>query len=122
MMIGGIVMFGVSYLVPAIIGGAVGSLEDDECDCNEAFRLMIPIAGPVTLLHSGRDYTAFNALMIMDTVLQSAGIVLTVFGIIRFVNSGQESEYDEAKLREPRFDFAALPTPGGGIATLRLKL
>lgn len=121
-MIGGIVMFGVSYLVPAIIGGGVGSLKDDECDCNEAFRLMIPIAGPVTLLHRGSDYTAFNALMITDTILQTAGIVLTVFGIIRFAKSAPQDEYDDAKLREPRFDFAALPTPGGGVATLRLRL
>jgi len=118
-MIGGIVLFGVSYLVPAIIGGMVGSVDTDECDCMDAYRMFIPIVGPLTLLHKDIDYRGLNALLITDTVLQSAGLVMTIFGIMRFVASGQDAT---AQLREPGLHFVATPTPGGGYAALRWKM
>jgi hypothetical protein len=118
-MIAGIVLFGVSYVVPAIIGGMVGSLNEDTCDCMDAYRMFIPIAGPLTLLHNDRDYRGLNALLITDTVLQSAGLVMAIIGIMRFVASGQEPT---AQLREPRLQLVTAPTPSGGYAALRWQL
>lgn len=119
-MVAGIVLFGVSYLVPAMIGGVVGSLDDNICNCMNAYRMFIPIAGPLTLLHNDRDYRGLNLLLIMDTVLQSAGLVMTIFGITRYIASGQEDP--RAQLHEPRMQFVAAPTPGGGYAALRWRL
>jgi len=122
MMIGGIVLFGVSYLVPAIIGGGVGSLDRDQCDCHDAYRMFIPVVGPLTLLHDDREYNPLNALLITTTVLQSAGIILSVFGIMRYAASArEEEEYDYGRLT-PRLKLVAAPLPGGAYGALQLRL
>ena len=122
MMIGGIVLFGVSYLVPAVIGGAVGSLERDDCDCHDAYRMFIPVVGPLTLLHNERKYNPLNAVLITSTVLQSAGVVLTVFGILRYAASAQAEEDEEYGRLTPNLSWMATPIPGGGYAALNLRL
>ena len=123
MLIGGLVMFGVTYIVPAVIGGVVGSIDEDHCDCQDAYRMFIPVAGPLTLLHDERRYNPLNALLITTTVLQSAGIVLTVFGIIRYAASARAAdEYDEYGRLTPHLSWMATPVPGGGYAALSLRL
>lgn len=121
MMIGGIVLFGVSYLVPAVIGGGIGSLDRDDCDCHDAYRMFIPVAGPLTLLHNERKYNPLNAVLITSTVLQSAGIVLTVFGILRYAASAEAEDEEYGRLT-PNLSWMATPTPGGGYAALSLRL
>jgi hypothetical protein len=124
MMIAGIALFGASYLAGAISGSVIGSLEDNECDCDDAYRMFIPIAGPLTLLNQSHNDARglINGLLITDTVLQSAGLVLTIFGIIRFANSGQDED-DEVMLRPAPFMIGAAPLPGGGgVATFQFRL
>ena len=118
MMIAGIVLFGVSYVPPAFIGGLVAGVDRDVCDCRDASRMFIPVVGPLTLLHDSSEYSALNALLVFDSIAQSAGVVLTVFGIIRWSKS-QDPEL--AKLTEPGWDWVATPVPGGAQTALRLR-
>jgi hypothetical protein len=123
MMISGFVLFGVSYLVPAITGAYIGSLKDVSCECGDASRMLIPVAGPLTLLHHEERYIAFDALLITDAVLQTAGLVLSVFGIISYVRSGADDDEDAtAPLPRPRLSVNVAPSRGGALATLRLQL
>jgi len=118
MMIAGIVIFGVAYIPPAIIGSAVADVDRDVCDCGDGYRMMIPVVGPLTLLHEPGEYNALNALLIFDAVAQSAGVVLAVFGIMR-LSANREDEL--ASDTEPGLSFTALPTPGGAQGALQLR-
>ncbi|HTU57349.1 MAG TPA: hypothetical protein VMF89_02930 [Polyangiales bacterium] len=121
MMIGGIALLAAGYVPPAIIGLGVGTQERSECDCRDALRLLIPIVGPLTLWKPNRDLNVFfNTLMVFDTLLQTTGLVLTIFGIMKYNASAQDAEY--GKLPKPKLTFAATPTPGGAYAGLRLQL
>jgi hypothetical protein len=122
MMIAGLVLFGVSYVFPAMVGIAVGSEKRDSCDCKDAYRMLIPVAGPLTLLHGDSDYRAFNGLLVTDAVLQGAGMVLTIFGIMRYIASAREA--DDYSLEHPRspWSFDVAPAPGGAYGALRLRL
>jgi hypothetical protein len=116
-------MLGVTYIAPVAIGGVVGSFDESYCDCRDAYRMFIPIAGPLMLLHGGRRYSELNGLLITTTVLQSAGLVLTIFGIIRYAASAQAAEDYEAYGRlTPNLSWMATPVPGGGYAALSLRL
>jgi len=53
-------------------------------------------------------------------VLQSAGIVLTVFGIIKYASSA--AEVDDYGRLTPKLSWGAAPLPGGGYAALQLRL
>lgn len=123
-MIAGIALFGASYLAGAITGATLASMDNTDCNCDDAYRMLIPIAGPLTLLNQSHHHDArpiINAFLITDTLLQSAGLVLTIFGIIRFANSGHDD--DEVRLRPPPFMVGAAPLPGGGgVATFSLRL
>ena len=121
MMITGIALLAAGYVPPAIIGLGVGTQERSQCDCRDALRLLIPVVGPLTLWKPNRDLNVFfNTLMVFDTLLQTTGLVLTIFGIMKY-NASAEDEY--GKLRPPpRLTFAATPTVGGAYAGLRLQL
>ena len=122
MMIAGIALFGATYIFPAMVGVVLASETRDTCDCRDGYRMLIPVAGPLTLLHSDGDYRALNGLLITDAVLQGAGLVLTIFGIMRYIASGHEE--DEYSLEHPRpaWSFNAAPMPGGAYGALRLRL
>jgi hypothetical protein len=121
MMIGGIALLAAGYVPPAIIGLGVGMQERSNCDCRDALRLLIPIVGPLTLWKPNRDLNVFfNTLMVFDTLLQTTGAILTVFGIMRYNASVEDAEY--GKQRTPRLTFSATPTLGGAYAGLRLQL
>jgi hypothetical protein len=123
MMIAGLVLFGVSYVFPAMVGIAIGSEKRDSCDCRDAYRMLIPVAGPLTLLHGDSDYRAFNGLLVTDAVVQGAGLLLSIFGIMRYVASAHAQ--DDYSLEHPRspWSFNATPLPGGGAyGALRVRL
>jgi hypothetical protein len=121
MMIAGIALFAGGYLPPAIIGLGVGTQDRHECDCREALRLLIPVAGPLTLWKPNKDLNFFfNTLMVFDSLVQTAGVVLTVFGILRYNESARAEEL--GKLRKPQLTFGATPIPGGAYGSLRLQL
>jgi hypothetical protein len=120
LMISGFVVFGVSYLVPAFIGAAVAGIDEEVCDCSDALRMFIPLAGPLTLIHSDDDYYYLNALLIFDAVVQGAGLALSIWGIIRYVESGREQEF--AKQPDSPLTFSLVPTPHGAYGSLRLQL
>lgn len=121
MMIAGIVLFAASYVPPAIIGGLVGNLDDEQCDCNDAFRMWIPVVGPLTLLHEDKDYEALNALLIMDTIAQGAGLALTIFGVMRYIASGRSEEEPFASTRRG-LHLELKPSWRGAQAALTLRL
>lgn len=114
-------MFGVTYLVPAMMGGVIGSIDKGDCDCHDANRMFIPIVGPLTLLHSDSDYNPLNALLIMTTVLQSVGALMTVLGIIRYAESAEDDDYEMGRLTRS-LRIVAAPVPGGAYAGLNLRL
>ena len=124
MMVAGIALFAASYLPSAIIGLGVGTQDRSDCDCRDALRLAIPVVGPLSLWKPHRDLNVlFNTLMVFDTLVQTTGVVLTVFGIIKYSLSAHDEDY--GKLRKPtapRLSFSAAPTPGGAYAGLRLQL
>lgn len=124
MMIGGIALLAAGYVPPAIIGLGVGTQERSNCDCRDALRLLIPIVGPLTLWKPNRDFNVFfNTLMVFDTLLQTTGLVLTIFGIMKYNASAHDAEYGKLpKPMTPKLTFAATPTLGGAYAGLRLQL
>lgn len=122
MMISGIALLAAGYVPPAIIGLGVGMQDREECDCRDALRLLIPIVGPLTLWKPNRDLNVFfNTLMVFDTLIQTTGLVLTIFGIMKY--SASADEYSKLKQRTgPRLSFSAMPTPGGAYGGVRLQL
>ena len=124
MMIGGIALLAAGYVPPAIIGLGIGTQDRSACDCRDALRLLIPIVGPLTLWKPNRDFNVFfNTLMVFDTLLQTTGLVLTIFGIMKYNASAHDAEYGKLpKPMAPKLTFAATPMPGGAYAGLRLQL
>jgi|GEM_PF-5482090 len=124
MMIGGIALLAAGYVPAAIIGLGVGTQERSNCDCRDALRLLIPLVGPLTLWKPHRDFNVFfNTLMVLDTLLQTTGLVLTIFGIMKYSASAHDAEYGKLpKPMTPKLTFAATPTLGGAYAALRLQL
>jgi hypothetical protein len=124
MMISGIALLAAGYVPPALIGLGLGTQDRDECDCRDALRLLIPVVGPLTLWKPHRDFNVFfNALMVFDTLIQTTGLVLTIFGIMKYNASAHDDDY--GKLRRPtapKLSFAAMPMPGGAYGGLRLQL
>jgi hypothetical protein len=124
MMIAGIALLAAGYVPPAMIGLAVGTQPRDKCDCRDALRLLIPIGGPLTLWKPNEDLNVFfNGLMLIDSLMQTTGLVLTIFGVIRYNESAREDEYGALHpKKKPALSFGAAPTPGGVVGTLRLQL
>jgi hypothetical protein len=121
MLIAGVALFAGGYVPPAIIGLGLGTQDRKECDCRDALRLLIPVAGPLTLWKPNKDLNFFfNSLMVLDSLVQTAGVVLTVFGIIKYNESAQNEEL--GRLREPRLTYGITPLPGGAYGGLRLQL
>lgn len=121
MLITGLAVFAGGYLPPAIIGLGFGTQDRSECDCGDALRLLIPVAGPLTLLKPNKDLNFFfNTLLVFDSLIQTAGVVFTTFGILRYNESAQDEELDRP--RKPALSFGATPLPGGAYGSLRLRL
>jgi hypothetical protein len=122
LLIAGSILFAVSYVPPALIGLAVASQPREQCDCRDALRLLVPIVGPVMMWKPDRDFNFFfNALMVIDTVMQVAGATMLVIGIIRYSASAQDDPQAN-KHTGPQLSFSAMPTPGGAYGALRLQL
>lgn len=122
MLIAGAALFAGGYLPPAIIGLGIGTQDRSQCDCREALRLLIPIAGPLTLWKPNKDFNFFfNTLMVLDSLVQTTGVVLTVFGIMRYNQSVREAELGKVR-KHPALTFGATPLPGGAYGSLRLQL
>lgn len=100
----------------------MGTQDRKECDCRDALRLLIPLVGPLTLWQPNKDLNFFfNTLMVIDSLVQTTGVVLTVFGILRYNQSAQDAD-EYGRLRKPALSFGATPLPGGAYGSLRLQL
>jgi hypothetical protein len=120
-MITGLALFGVSYVVPAII--AAGFATQHSCHCGEGLRMLIPIAGPLTFYESRRgDYMLLNTVVVIDTVLQSAGLLLSIIGIVRFIATAPPDSEQAALHATPTWSFDTAPLAGGAYASLVLRL
>jgi hypothetical protein len=61
--------------------------------------------------------------MLIDSLVQTAGLVLTIFGAIRMAETTEEAEYGRVRPRpQPALSFGAAPMPGGLVGSLRLQL
>jgi hypothetical protein len=101
-----------------MFGAAFAS--SDECDCREAYKLLIPIGGPLLLIE-GDNEPIGNAALVFDSVAQTAGLLLAIIGIARFAASG--SDNPEPALRvAPHLTLDATPIPGGAYTSLKWKL
>jgi hypothetical protein len=119
LMAAGLTVFGISYLVPAILGISVAS-EHGCLDCDVYYRMLIPIAGPLTLIksdHGHGETTLVNAGLVAFSLVQTAGLILSVIGIMRFANRNEAEVAPQAPLT-----FGVLPTLGGLSGVLRLRL
>jgi hypothetical protein len=78
LVIGGAVLFGVTYITTALIGAAIS----DVCDssCRNAKLLLIPVAGPFTLMGSTTTATG-NFLLALDGLAQAGGVAMFIAGL-----------------------------------------
>ena len=118
-MASGLTVFGISYLAPAIFG--ISLANDHGCiGCDVYYRLLIPVAGPLTFIksaHSHGETTLVNAGAVALSLVQTAGLILSVIGIMRFENRNEAEATPEAPLT-----FGVVPTLSGASGMLRLRL
>jgi hypothetical protein len=116
-----VVGFGVllgGYAFSAAVGARLESDETPNClNCKYGSRLFIPILGPWLLLPDANG-SAGKALTAVMGAIQGAGLLLSIYGVARFVSTGQSSD-DEA--RAERFNLAFTPLHGGGYAGMQLR-
>jgi hypothetical protein len=118
-MASGLTVFGISYLAPAIFGISLAN-EHGCIDCDVYYRLLIPVAGPLTFVksaHGSGETKLVNALLFALSVVQLAGLIMSVIGIMQFANRNQDEATPEAPLT-----FGIAPTLGGASAVLRLRM
>jgi hypothetical protein len=118
-MAAGLTVFGISYLAPAILGISLAN-EHGCIGCDVYYRLLIPVAGPLTFIKSahGHDETTLvNAGLLALSLVQTAGLILSVIGIMRFENRNATEATPEAPLT-----FGVVPTLGGASGVLRLRM
>jgi hypothetical protein len=119
LMAAGLTVFGISYLSPAILGISLAN-EHGCIGCDVYYRLLIPVAGPLTFVKSAHGHgetTLVNAGLFAISLVQIAGLILSVIGIMRFANRNEGEAPPEAPLT-----FGIAPTLGGASGVLRLRM
>ena len=116
-MAAGLTVFGISYLAPAIFG--ISLANEQGCrDCGMYYRFLIPVAGPLTFIksaHGSGETKLVNGGLVALSLVQLAGVIMSVIGIMRFANRNE----GEAS-PEPPLTFGIAPTLGGASGMLRL--
>jgi hypothetical protein len=120
-MIAGLVTFGASYALTALVGLELASGDATSpgtycTNCDSAPLLLIPLAGPWIFLPDadGGDGKAVSAIL---GVAQATGLVLSIWGIAKFMNSAPA---DQARAM-PRLMLGVAPTPHGAYSSMHLR-
>jgi hypothetical protein len=123
LMLTGWLLFGVSYSVPAIGGAIVGTADGLHFGGKEALRLLIPVAGPLTLLGPEAGRSVPHAILISDAVAQLTGIVMGVVGVVGYLGGAPDESGDARAARAmPVFNVSVVPLQGGALMSLHATL
>lgn len=76
LVIGGALTFGITYLITALSGAVVA---DVSAGNREAMRLVIPVAGPFTLLSTGT--ASGDMFLVFNGLVQAAGVGMLIGGL-----------------------------------------
>lgn len=121
LMIGGWTMFGVSYLLTALIGAVISDSKTicaDPARCQRlGYYMMIPVAGP--FIATGPSNTATGSIFLgLVGVAQTAGLVMGIVGTAQFVADGRRHQSvmnnDGFRLTRRGLRVNASPTTRGG--------
>ena len=121
LMIGGWTMFGVSYLLTALIGAVISDSKTicaDPARCQRlGYYMMIPVAGP--FIATGPSNTATGSIFLgLVGVAQTAGLVMGIVGTAQFVADGRRHQSvmnnDGFRLTRRGLRVNASPTARGG--------
>jgi hypothetical protein len=81
LVIAGAVTFGVVYLTTALVGAAVGDIcSATNSSCTSAKLLLIPVAGPFTLIGPGAGATG-DFFLVLDGLAQAGGLAMFIAGL-----------------------------------------
>ena len=123
LMIGGLTVFAVGYVAAGFASAMLLAGTQESCHCTgDGLRLLIPIAGPLTVFQTTPDHTVINTLLVTDTVVQSVGLVLSVIGIARFIAAPTFGGGYGALPPRPRLTVETAPVPGGAYALLVMRM
>ena len=124
LMLTGLLLFGISYSLPATAGVIIGTAEGLHFGGKETLRLLIPIAGPLTLL--GRlesDLAILGAILVSDAVAQLTGLVMGIFGVVQYLGVAADEHGRAPAARSlPMFNVSIVPLPSGASVSLRATL
>jgi hypothetical protein len=84
LVIGGAITFGTDYLITALVGAGAGEIcSSGSANCissADAKLLIIPVAGPFTLLGAGAGTTA-DLFLVLDGLVQAGGLAMFIAGL-----------------------------------------
>jgi hypothetical protein len=121
-MIVGLGIFVGSYAFTAAVAALL--LEKDHetgvtcTNCRYADRMFVPIAGP-WWFYSHANGGGGKALTATMGVLQGAGLVVSIWGIVKFASWSGGTE--RAALARDRIAFSVAPLGDGGYAALHMR-
>jgi hypothetical protein len=122
-MLTGLLLFGISYSVPATGGVILGTANGLHFGGEEDLRLLIPVAGPLTLLGSEADRSILNAILISDAVGQLTGLVMGIVGVVRYLGGAADEHGDARAARTmPVFNVSVEPLQSGAFVSLHATL
>ena len=115
LVIGGAVLFAVTYGMTAASGGILSSAEEasivgEEPDTEQFVPLYIPVAGPFIAIDSMEAEGAGVALLIVDGVAQTAGLAMFIAGL-----AAQEDVLKRTSALDLRFTPVVMPNQQYGI-------
>ncbi len=123
LVVGGAVMFGISYGLTIIAGAFCIS------SCNNGWALFVPVAGPIITAASSNTgsyyssslYSSYLALGIIDTLVQAGGLTMLIVGAMS--NRQELVMYgDNRPVRPRRTQWALFPGAPGANAGLSLAV
>ncbi len=114
--VGGLVTFGLAYSAAAV----TGAVKQDHCGVanantsicrTETWPLYIPLAGPFIQIGTvqGTDKNTITALLVIDGVVQVAGVAMFIYGL---AHRSELVRYSEEKPRLQLAPFAFTNTAG----------
>jgi hypothetical protein len=119
-MIAGLATLGGSYMFTALVGYGLLTYEDQHpgerclnCDSTGS-ALLIPILGPWIAMSDANSEKGGPAVCAILGIAQATGVALTIAGIIRYVNSGEQQNSRVAKDRFSNVTVGLAPIRGGG--------
>ena len=121
LMVAGGTTFVLSYMLTVGFAAmVVGPIHQEDCDagdttrgCNDATLMMIPLVGPLLTTDSGG-----KAVLAVLSLTQVAGLVLTLVGISKYVNS---DDAHRSWAGNRAVQVYAGPLQGGGFAATRVS-